>query len=447
MLLLLAAAAASLAFGETVEAGAIVLVVIINAVIGFVTELRAQRSMEALQELGQVDAFVKREGSTHTLNAEEIVPGDVVVLSPGDIITADVRLTAASELQVDESALTGESTPVSKTVDPIDEETPLAERTSMVYKGTAVTRGEGEGIVVATGMETEVGNISSLVAEAQSEETPLEERLDALGRRLVWVTLALAVIIAVAGFIAGRELLLVVETAIALALATVPEGLPLVATVGLSRGMWRMARRNALIERLSAVETLGATSVICTDKTGTLTENEMTVTRIMTTPEQQVALSGTGLSTEGEFTRDEQPVDPTEDDHLRRLLENGMLCTNAQLDGEALGEPLEIALLVAGRKAGLSKEALLEQRPEVREVSFTRETKMMATFHRADDGFRVAIKGAPEVVIERADRVRTPQGPPDLTAEERETWQARNDELANEGLRLLEVAEGHAEAE
>ena len=459
--LLAVATVLSFAFGEIIEGVAIAVVILINALIGFVTELRAVRSMEALQELSSVNAKVRRDGQAKEIPAEEIVPGDVVILQGGDIITADLRLIEASKLQADESALTGESVPVGKVTAPIDdeEETPLAERESMVYKGTAVTRGAGEGIVVATGMATELGQISSLVAEAEEETTPLEVRLQQLGHTLIWVTLAIAAIVAISGIIAGRDLLLMIETAIALAVASVPEGLPIVATVALARGMWRMAQRNALINQLSAVETLGATNVILTDKTGTLTENRMTVTRVSLAGEA-FKITGRGLATEGEFNRadgedeaDADAIDPQEDERLQRFLEIGVLCNDASFtitgEGEAeekdaatVGDPLEVALLVAGAKAGMIRDDLLEKLPETREVAFDANVKMMATYHELSDasGYRVAVKGALEAVLEASTRIWTEEGIQELTEAQHETWSERNQALAEEGLRVIAMA-------
>jgi P-type Ca2+ transporter type 2C len=460
--LLAAAAVLSFAFGEIVEGGAIVIVILINAVIGFVTELRAVRSMEALQELSSVDAKVRRDGQATEIPAEEIVPGDVVILQGGDVITADLRLIEASKLQADESALTGESAPVGKVTSPIeDEDTPLAERESMAFKGTAVTRGAGEGIAVATGLATELGQISSLVAEAEEEATPLEVRLEKLGRKLIWVTLGIAVIVAISGIIAGRDLLLMVETAIALAVASVPEGLPIVATVALARGMWRMAQRNALINKLSSVETLGATNVILTDKTGTLTENRMTLTRISLAG-ATFEITGRGLATEGDFHRangeenEADAIDPQEDERLQRFLEIGVLCNDASFsitgdtgegaaeegDAATVGDPLEVALLVGGAKTGMIREELLEKLPEAREVAFDADVKMMATYHELPDasGYRVAVKGALEAVIEAATQIWTEEGRQELTEEQRETWHARNQALAEEGLRVIAMA-------
>jgi Ca2+-transporting ATPase len=444
VLLLVAAAALSFAFGEWVEGVAITAVILINAMIGFVTELRAVRSMEALQQLVSVSAKVRRDGHAQEIRAEELVPGDIVLLEGGDVVTADLRLIKASKLQANESALTGESVPVSKQVESLEEDVPLAERSNMVFKGTAVTRGAGEGVVVATGMDTELGHISSLVEEAEEEVTPLEKRLGQLGRRLIWVTLVIGAFVAVAGILAGREILLMVETAIALAVASIPEGLPIVATIALARGMWRMARHNALINRLSAVETLGATNVILTDKTGTLTENRMTVTR-MALPSGQVEVGGEGLEIEGTFSRDGTSISLSDDKVLRRALEVGVLCNNAALERDdseitAVGDPVEVALLIAGAKADLERDPLLEEKPEVGEVAFDPEVKMMATFHEEDAHYRVAVKGALEAVIGASSRILTPKGEREMSDEDREQWAKRNDQMAEEGLRVLALA-------
>jgi Ca2+-transporting ATPase len=289
--LLSLAAAVSFLFAEWLNGFAIVAVLLINAALGFVAELRAVRSMEALRRLGSVRTSVRRGGSTSVVDAEELVPGDVVLFEGGDAVTADVRLVEASRLQADESTLTGESVPVGKSVGELAAETPLAERTNMLFRGTTVTRGSAVGVVVATGMATELGNIAGLVEAAEEEITPLERRLAHLGRRLVWATLGIAAVAAVAGILAGKDPLFMVETGIALAVAAIPEGLPIVATIALARGMWRMARRGALINRLGAVETLGATTLIVADKTGTLTENRMTL-RCLALDSGDVTVSG-----------------------------------------------------------------------------------------------------------------------------------------------------------
>jgi Ca2+-transporting ATPase len=444
VLLLVIAAAVSLAFGEWVEGIAITAVIVINAAIGFVTELRAVRSMEALQQLGSVSAKVRREGQVREIPAEKLVPGDVVLLEGGDVVTADLRLVEASKLQANESALTGESVPVSKQLEALMDNIPLAERANMVFKGTAITRGSGEGVVVATGMETELGRISSLVEEAEEEVTPLEKRLEQLGRRLVWVTLGIGALVAISGIVAGKGVLLMIETSIALAVASIPEGLPIVATVALARGMWRMARRNALINNLSSVETLGATDVILTDKTGTLTENQMTVTHIAL-PSGDFAVKGEGLEIEGEFVHDDRSVAPSDNAILRQTLEVGVLCNNASLrqgesEIEAVGDPVEIALLVAGIKAGIERKSLANEKPEVREVAFDPQTKMMATFNKEDSAYRVAVKGALEAVIDVSSQVLTPEGMRELSDKDRDNWLEQNDRMAGDGLRVLAFA-------
>ncbi|MGV2827267.1 cation-translocating P-type ATPase [Myxosarcina sp. GI1(2024)] len=446
--LLAVAAVLSFAFQEWIEGIAIVVAILLNAAIGFFTEIKAVRSMESLQQLSHTKTKVRREGQVKEIDAEELVPGDVVVLDSGDVVAADLRLIEASKLQADESALTGESVPVSKTTEQLEADLPLAERKNMLFKGTAVTRGAGEGVVVATGMNTELGHISSMTAEAKEEVTPLEKRLDSLGRRLIWVTLAIAVLVAVSGIIGGRDLYTMVETAIALAVAAVPEGLPIVATVALARGMWRMARRNALINRLSAVETLGATSIICTDKTGTLTENRMTVAEIALAGEK-VEVTGEGLEVEGEFiAEDGKQLNPGDRQALQALLEVGVLCNNASLPQEStnkeskvIGDPMEVALLVAGAKGNFWRNELIEQHPEAREVAFDAETKMMATYHKNEGKYRVTVKGAPESVLPICSHILTNEGTQEFDRQDYQAWQEKCDRLAQDGLRILALAQ------
>ncbi|MEZ4769267.1 MAG: HAD-IC family P-type ATPase, partial [Caldilineales bacterium] len=444
VLLLVVAAGASFAFGKVVDGVAVVAVILINAAIGFVTELRAVRSMEALRELNAAMTTVRRDGQLREIEADHLTPGDIVVVHSGDVVSADLRLLDVANLHVDESLLTGESAPVEKQTGPLAEEEPLAERSNMAFSGTAVTRGSGEGVVVAVGMDTELGHIASLAEGVQEERTPLEEQLDQLGRKLVWVTLGIAVLVAVAGLLAGKQLLLIVETAIALAVATVPEGLPIVATVALARGMWRMAQRNAVVNRLAAVETLGATTVICTDKTGTLTENRMTVS--------QIRLAGGTVRTanghegqEAGFSRNGQTLSLSDQPVLRQTLEVGVLCNNAALQSNgtgdngarATGEPLEVALLAAGAAADLHRDELLERQPMEHQVAFDSDLKMMATVHRRNGDFRVAVKGAPEAVLDVCTAVRTESGDQPIDDAKRAAWREHDQEMAGRGLRVL----------
>jgi len=432
--LLSAAGGVALLFGHWTEAGAIGTVIVINTAIGFFTELRAVRSMEALRRLSVVTARVLRRGRTRVIPAKNLVPGDIVLLEGGDIVSADLRLVEASKLQCDESVLTGESLPVSKHIEALAHDTEPADRSNIAFQGTAVTRGTAVGVVAATGTATELGQIATLAEEAEAAETPLERRIADLSRQLVWVTLGLAVVIGAIGVATGKPPLLMLETAIALAVAAVPEGLPMVATLALARGMWRMARRNALIERLSAVETLGATTVILTDKTGTLTENRMAVVRL-SLPSGDVFLEGCA-------------PDRTQDARLRALLETCALCNNAVLaeaDGEvdetrAVGDPMEVALLIAGARAGIHRDALLRRYPEIQEESFDPELKMMATVHRTDGQYFVAVKGAPESLLGRIANVATVSGKAQLDDAEGARWRESADALAGQGLRVLAVA-------
>jgi Cation transport ATPase len=449
VILLAIAAAAAAAFGQIVEGIAIAAALTINAAIGFFTELKAVRSMEALQEMGRTTATVRRGGEQQEIDAGDLVPGDIVLLAEGDVVPADLRLIGVETMECDESALTGESVPVAKFSEPIESgNPPIAERSSMAFSGTAVTRGAAEGVVVATGMATEIGRISALVEGATEEATPLERRLEHLGQRLIYLVVVIGVVIAVSGIAAGKELLLMVETAIVLAIAAVPEGLPIVSTVALGRGMWRMARRHALVRRLSAVETLGATTVICTDKTGTLTENRMAL--------RCVAVAGGDITVERDgsetsFRRNGEAVDPRTDDNLAAALRIGILCSNAgvnQDDGSTSGDPTEVALLEGAAEADFDRDDLLQELPEVREVSFDPKSKLMATFHRSNGHFLVATKGAPEAVVPLCRRVRGHDGGTvELNDAARQEWLERNERLAADGLRLLAVAERTVDSE
>ncbi|MEX2465706.1 MAG: cation-transporting P-type ATPase [Gemmatimonadota bacterium] len=443
VLLLAVAGGVSLAFGDVAEAVAIGVVLVVNTTIGFWMELRAMRSMESLRKMGQASARVRRSGSTRKVAARELVPGDVVLLAEGDVVTADLRLIDVEGLQVDESALTGESVPVDKETEPLEESAPLADRVCMAYRGTTVRRGRGTGVVANTGMKTELGAISSMVGE-EEDESPLDARLDRLGRKLVWLTLAVAGVVVAAGILAGRDLVMMIQTGIALAVAAIPEGLAIVATVALARGMRRMMERNALIRHLSAVQTLGSATIICTDKTGTLTVNEMTVRRL------------TGLAGDLELNRDtgdeNGATDPTRDDSpLRPLFTAAVLANEADHrddedeeheESARRGDPMDLALLEMGRKLGLSASDLRAGHPHVRTVSFDAETKMMGTVQEADEGYRLTIKGAPEAVLEASEEAHGAEGARvEIDDRFKKEWLERSEELAAEGLRVLAVAD------
>lgn len=427
--LLAAAAGLAFAFGEIEEGSAITAVLAVNALIGFLTELKAARSIEVLRALGGRAARVRRDGHTRLIAAEELVPGDLVLIEAGDSIAADLRLLEASNLAADESTLTGESVAVHKDVDAIAADARLAERRSMLFKGTAITRGSGEGLVSATGLNTELGRVSQLVEEAEAGSSPLEKKLARLSAQLVWATLILAVLIVGVGLRTGDNIFLIVEAAIALAVAAIPEGLPIVATLALARGMWRMARQNALIERLSAVETLGATTIILTDKTGTLTENRMTARRLW------IASGEIDLATHTRQLGD--------DPQAARLLDVAVLCNDATLGHtakESSGDPMEIALLRAGRAAGIGRHALLEKLPIARKHAFDAGTKMMTTVHRQRDHFLFAVKGAPEAVLAACTHAAGEQADVVMDDAARAEWSARVEQFGQHGLRVLACA-------
>jgi len=465
--LLVAAGIVAFAFGEYVEMVAIAVVVVINTGIGFFTELRAVRSMEALKEIAEVTSQVIRDGTLQEVPARQLVPGDVIRLEAGNLVGADMRLVDSSELEADESVLTGESMPISKIVEPLDAETGLADRTNMVFRGTAVTRGHGRAVVTHTGMGTEVGRITELVDTASKRETPLEERLDDLGRNLVWICLVLAAGIGALGLSQGKPLFTVVETAIALAVATIPEGLPIVATLALARGMWRMAERNALVRNLAVVETLGSASLILTDKTGTLTKNQMTVDRYATEGGTTSLNWDESAASLENRTPAQQPADTetSDDDVIQRALRIGVLCNNEpwEIDepdeqderNSRIGEPMEMALLEAAHAVGHDPAEIRRSWPRTGEEPFDASTKMMATYHSTPDedvgresSTLVAVKGAPEAVLEACSQAVTPNGDVvPLDEESRDAWITNNLDWGQDGLRVLALAEKRVSSE
>jgi P-type Ca2+ transporter type 2C len=415
--LLSAAAGLALYFGDWKEAVAIAVVLVLNAAIGFFTEIKAARSMEALRALGGRVVRVRREGHARPMPAEELAPGDIVILEAGDAVAADLRIVEASNLAANESTLTGESVAVAKAPDAVAPDARLPDKTSMLFSGTSIARGSGIAAVVATGLHTELGRIARLVEQAEPEMSSLEQQLSKLSGQLLWVTLFLTLLIAGVGLATGKDAYKMVEAAIALAVAAIPEGLPIVATLALARSMWRMASQNALIERLSAVETLGATTVILTDKTGTLTENRMEVRKLS--------------PSHGE--RGDTEVE-------RRLLEIAALCNGAalgRLETEDNGDPMELALLRAGREAGIDRPALLRLKPVLRTYAFDASTTMMATAHRLEGRIFFAVKGAPEAVLASCERY---QDGALVAAAARAEWLRRVEEFGREGLRVIACA-------
>jgi Ca2+-transporting ATPase len=451
VLLLLAGAGIAAALGEWAESVAILAALLLNATIGFLAEWRARVSLGRLRALAVPHATVRRDGQLARIAALELVPGDVIVLEAGAAVPADARLLRSAALQVDESALTGESAAVWK--DALARpapDAPLAERANVVHLGTAVLAGSGLGLVTATGPRTELGRIGRLVGSTGSRATPLERQVEALGRRLIVLALGICAVVGLAGILHGEPIWLMLETAVSLAVAAVPEGLPAVLTLALAAGLWRLAGRGALVRRLAAVETLGSTTVICADKTGTMTENQMTVTTVALAG-RRIQVGGGGRSPAGSFTDGHDVLAPLGDPQLMLLLVTAALCNDASLrpavDGlHLLGDPTEAALLVAATKAGLDPAELARAWPRRRVIPFDPTRRMMVTFHLMPggaprDGTPVLLaKGAPGVILELANRLHTADGPVALSDSDRARLLEQNRALAAEGLRVLALA-------
>jgi magnesium-transporting ATPase (P-type) len=376
--ILFAAAVLAFSLGKHEDSWVILIVVLINSVIGTFQEDRAERSMAALKKLSALKVNVLRDGVQQAILAEELVLGDLMLLAAGDAVTADARLLETRVLEVAEAALTGESLPVHKQVEPLPEDAVLADRANMVYSGTHITAGRGKAVVVATGLGTEVGKIASLTAAAQPPKTPLELRMEQLGRMLVVVAILLFLVVMIAGYLRGMPLVSILMVAVSQMVSLVPEGLPVALTIALAVGMQRMARRGAIVRTLASVETLGCTTIICTDKTGTLTKNEMTATTIWLADGRTVEVSGSGYAPDGDVSCDGVVLDPAADRVLRHILEAGVLCNDSQLvppDAEdsrwrALGDPTEAALLTLAMKAGIEPAQLRHDWPRRAEIPF-----------------------------------------------------------------------------
>jgi len=433
ILVLIAAAILAATIGDIKDGIVILVVVIINALLGFYQEFQAEKSLSALKKMLALQAKVRRDGRTVELSADQLVPGDIVILEAGSKIPADGRVISAHTLEVDESSLTGESVPVAKQNQSLAKvSTPLAERSNMLYMNNAVTRGRAEMVVTETGMETEIGKLAILLTQAEEGATPLQIQLNSLGKRMVLITLGVIVILFISALWRGEPLIQTAFTAIALAVAAIPEGLPAVVTVTLALGMHRMALQRAVVKRLAAVETLGCTTVICTDKTGTLTVNQMTA-RSLFYNNQSYSVSGEGYSIAGEIL----PASSSE--NLLNLLLPLALCNDSHLQGnQVVGDPMEGALLVLAAKGGIDKEQANSQLPRIAEIPFDAEHKFMATFHRHGDEIKVFVKGAPEVLLKLCQTVVDKnQNPVPLQQNE---FLAQNDILASTGLRVLGVA-------
>lgn len=471
--LLFAAATLALLFGDVPEGIAIFVVLVVNTAIGFWMEFQAQQSMKALKKLDKITTTVVRDAKERDIDAEKIVPGDVIKVEAGDLIPADARLIEAVELRVDESPLTGESVPIDKNSDVLQEELQVADRINILYKGTAVTSGTATAIVFATGMNTEVGNISSLVDEQEQEDTPLNKKLNKLTKKLIWVILAMATAFFIFGWIAGKDLYQLVQTSIAWSIAAIPEGLPIVASIALARGMVRLSKKNVLIKSLTAVETLGETTVIFTDKTGTLTKNELTVhsfclpaQRIIKVdwhgekPELEGELkSGSEVSLK-EFIRiavlaNDASLEKTENKAVNRDGEkkiperkeadkdapnSGGKEEKAKEEKSAKGDPLEIALLAFASRFDPDLYGELRQLQRELHDPFDSESMVMGTVYKEGSEFYVAGKGSTNSILSRSTQILIDDKFKDFTEEEKEEWKKRNNEMAEDGLRVLAFA-------
>ena len=426
-------------FQHFIEAIAIGVVILVNAIIGFLMEMQARRSMNALKEMDIIKSRVLRDGKNQEIPSENITIGDIVLLEAGDIIPGDGRLVESNQLQCDESSLTGESLPTQKNLESLPAETILGDQHNMVFKGSSVMNGNGKSVITGIAKDTELGKITSLVESAEETETPLNKKLSALSKKLIWITLIMTAVFAVTGIIQGKEWLLILETSIALAVAAFPEGLPIVSTVALSYGMLLMAKRNAIVKKLSAVETLGSTSVILTDKTGTLTENKIYVDTFCF-PEENVKASienNVLKFNEGEIQKSTA--------NFEKLKIVGALCNNASLEKKGkkekeIGDPVEIALIHLADASGNPAHEIQKQFERIGEIPFSAETKMMATLHKAPNGNFVAAKGAVEQLLEKCKKIQSGETVKDLSEDERKKILDESERLSEDGLRVLAFA-------
>ncbi len=441
--LLVVAMVVSYAIGEHIDAYVIGIIVILNALLGFIQEYRADKAVESLKKLSAPKAHVMRDGRVQEINAEQLVPGDILVLAEGDRIPADARLIEAMNLEVNESALTGESNPVAKQSEVLTEENlTIGDKKNMVFMNTVITRGRGTAIVVETGMTSEIGLIAKSISEQKTPETPLQKKLDVVAKNLGFAALGVSAAVFGIGMLRGGEIIEMFTASVSLAVAAVPEGLPAVVTITLALGLRRMAKSNALIRKLPVVETLGSATVICSDKTGTLTKNEMTIEQIYTAG-KLIKVSGLGYSPEGDFSLESKEIKAKNSKSLSLILKAGTLCTTAGLYNDEAkgwyinGDPTEGALIVSARKAGFSKELLKKDHKFITELPFDSDRKMMSVIYDLQKKRIAYIKGAPEIFLEKASHVYTEKGIKNLTTKEKEKIHKVLEDMSNNALRVL----------
>ena len=449
IIILLASAVISVLLGEVTDAIVIGIIVILNAILSVLQEYRAEKSLDALKKMTVPETLVMRDGKQKKIKSTQLVPGDLVLLESGDRIPADLRLVEVTDLSIQEAILTGESEPAEKNNREIvsKEEVSLGDRLNIAYMGTTVIAGRGRGIVVATGMDTEMGQIASMLQEQKKELTPLQKKLNQVGKNLGIIILFVIAIVVLLGCLRGIPFFDMFLTGISLAVAAVPEGLPAVVTIVLALGVQQMIKKNAIIRRLPAVETLGATTVICSDKTGTLTQNQMTVQKLVLV-DREIEVEGVGYQPFGQFRQNNQYIQPSDDQAISLLLKAATLCNNSYLkqneennQWEIIGDPTEGALVVVAAKAGYQKEGLENKYPRLRELPFDSERKRMSTVHRTPEGNEILfVKGAPDQIIERCSSFRSNSKEKAWSQSLKGKIAEQNKKLASEALRVLAVA-------
>lgn len=440
IIILLIAAIISFLIGETADAMTILAIVVLNGILGFVQEFKAEKAIEALQKMLSPKCRVVRDGKKMEIDSVYIVPGDIVLLEIGDVVPADLRLIEAVNLKVDESALTGESVSVAKSSEPVDKDSVLSERKSLVYMGTNITNGYAKGVVIATGMKTEVGKIAKMTSEVEHTQTHLQKKLAVLGKKLGIISVGVSVFVATIGYIFGKPLIEMFLTGVSLAVAVVPEGLPAVVTITLALGVKAMIKQNALLRRLQAAETLGSANVICTDKTGTLTQNQMTLKKIWMFS-GEVDATGIGYDPKGHFEQNSKKIDYKSNKDLTELLTTGVICNHATLQKEdnnwtISGEPTEAALIVAAYKAHLPPD----DKTIVTEFSFNSQRKMMSVITKENDSYVVYSKGAPEIILKHSSYYIENSEVKPLNNKAKEKFINAYETLAKNGLRTLALA-------
>ncbi|CAG0961768.1 H+-transporting ATPase [Methanosarcinales archaeon] len=451
IIILLAAAVVSALLGEIADSIIILLIVIFSGILGFIQEYRAQNAIDALKKMAAPTARVVRDGRESIIPAAKIVPGDIIFLQTGDGIPADSRLIESINLEMDEASLTGESVSVRKKTDALEEELPIADRNNMAYTGTSVSIGRGKAVVTATGMQTELGRIAGMLEKIEREKTPLQEGLDRLGKWIGIITLVVVAVVSILGVLSGFGVIDMFIWGVALAVAAVPEALPAVVTVCLALGVRRMVKHHALIRKLPSVETLGATTVICSDKTGTLTHDEMTVTNIFIDG-RMLEVTGAGYEPDGDFLEGNRQIEPEKYNDLKNLLLISALCNDSELINDnsvwhIKGDPTEGALAVAAAKAGINKKEIETKYRRTGEIPFSSERKMMTTIYETPDGLYAYSKGAPEVILDSCTRIYHNGSVVDLGSTGKENINDTVKTMAKKALRVMAFSYKHFENE